>query len=96
MSKSLTIICGLVPGEGVEPPSPTYAVVALALSYPGGPRFAGWACRGRELGLAVASAQLVHGVLVLWLLFPRRRGEARHRRGRSGDALLRHDSEDPL
>jgi hypothetical protein len=43
MSKSLTVVSGLVPGEGVEPPSPTYAVGALALSYPGRPRFVGWA-----------------------------------------------------
>jgi hypothetical protein len=34
-----------------------------------GPRFAGWARRGRELGLAFASAQLIHVGLVLWLIY---------------------------
>jgi hypothetical protein len=34
-----------------------------------GPRFGGLARRGRELGLAFASAQLVHVSLVLWLFY---------------------------
>jgi len=34
-----------------------------------GPRFAGLARRGRDLGFAFASAQLVHVTLVLWLFY---------------------------
>jgi hypothetical protein len=44
---------------------PAYAGSAAATLF-GGPRFAGWARRGREFGLAFASAQLVHVGLVLW------------------------------
>jgi hypothetical protein len=46
---------------------PTYAGSAMALVF--GQRFDGLARRGRELGLAFASAQLVHVGLVLWLYY---------------------------
>ena len=42
-----------------------YAGTAMATLF--GPRFAGLARRGRDLGLAFASAQLVHVGFVLWL-----------------------------
>jgi hypothetical protein len=41
-----------------------YAGSAAATLF--GPRFAGWARRGRELGLGFAAALLVHVMLVLW------------------------------
>lgn len=44
---------------------PAYSVGALATLWPG--RFSGLAKRGREFGLAFASAQVVHVGLVLWL-----------------------------
>ncbi len=44
---------------------PAYAGSAAAsLS---GPRFAGWARRGREFGLGFAAAMIVHVALVVWL-----------------------------
>jgi hypothetical protein len=43
---------------------PAYAGSAMATLF--GPRFAGLARRGRELGLAFAAALLVHVALVLW------------------------------
>jgi hypothetical protein len=41
-----------------------YAGSAVAALF--GPRFAGWARRGRELGLSFAAALLVHVAVVLW------------------------------
>ena len=46
---------------------PAYVGSAMALVF--GQRFDGLARRGRELGLAFASAQLVHVGLVLWLYY---------------------------
>jgi hypothetical protein len=43
------------------------AYVGSAMATLFGPRFAGLARRGRELGLSFASAHLVHVALVLWL-----------------------------
>jgi hypothetical protein len=43
---------------------PAYAGSAAAALF--GPRFAGWARRGREFGLSFASAMTVHVALVLW------------------------------
>ena len=51
-----------------------YAGNAMANLF--GPRFGGLARRGRDLGLAFASAQLVHVGLVLWIFYlaPRQNG----------------------
>ncbi|MGB7097488.1 MAG: hypothetical protein WBD95_01800 [Xanthobacteraceae bacterium] len=45
-----------------------FAYVGGSIAWLCGPRFDGLARRGRELGLAYASAQLVHVGLVLWII----------------------------
>ena len=45
-----------------------FAYVGGSIAWLCGPRFDGLARRGRDLGLAYASAQLVHVGLVLWII----------------------------